>query len=68
MSAPAMSGAKRGEANEKTIKVLLDLQKDIGERTETQTERAQEKADKTYRDLRYMIWGAFHFGAGLLIV
>ena len=63
-----MDVEQRKEANEKTIKTLLELQKDIGERAETQIERAQKKADKTYCDLRYMIWAAFLFGLGLLIV
>lgn len=63
-----MSPTQRKAANDKTIDSLLKLQKEIGERTEAQTVKARMKADTTYRDLRYMIWGAFLFGLGLLIV
>jgi hypothetical protein len=63
-----MTTAQRKAANDETIRTLLDLQKDIGERTESQTEKARKKADTTYRDLRFMVWGVFLFGLGLLIV
>lgn len=63
-----MNVEERKQANEKTLRTLLDLQKDIGDRAETQTGRAQSKADRTYQDLRYMIWAAFLFGLGLTIV
>ena len=63
-----MTTEQRVQANDKTIKTILDLQKDIVDRTEAQTKKAQKKADSTYRDLRYMIWSTFLFGLGLLIV
>ncbi len=64
----SMTETQRKQANKETIKELLRLQKDITERTETQTSRAREKADKTYSDLRYMIWIAFLLGLILIII
>ena len=64
----SMTETQRRQANKETIRELLRLQKDITERTENQTMRARVKADKTYNDLRYMIWAAFLLGLSLIVI
>lgn len=65
---PIMDPKGQLDANKKTIEEVKRLQRDINEMDAKLFPLLKEKAARTFRDLRAMVWVAFTIGVVLIVV
>jgi len=53
---------------DETIEKLGKLKKEVEDKAKSRLESAEKKAERTFKDLRWMIWFAFGLGFALLVI